>query len=58
MNQVKIKLIFFTILSIFISNCSNLNSTFINDDTKNEEEMQKTPLKSEDLLASKYQTDI
>ena len=34
MNQVKIKLIFFTILSIFISNCSNLNSTFINDDTK------------------------
>ena len=34
MNQIKIKLIFFTILSLFISNCSNLNSTFINDDTK------------------------
>ena len=34
MNQIKIKLIFFTILSLFISNCSNLNSTFINADTK------------------------
>ena len=34
MNQIKIKLIFFTFLSIFISNCSNLNSTLINDNTK------------------------
>ena len=34
MNQIKIKIIFCTILSIFISNCSNLNSTFVNDNTK------------------------
>ena len=34
MNQIKVKLIFLIFLSIFISNCSNLNSTFINDDTK------------------------
>jgi len=34
MNQIKIKLIFLTILSIFITNCSNLKSTSINDDTK------------------------
>ena len=57
MSQIKIKIIFFTILSIFISNCSNLNSTFVNDNTKRIDKYNKDGklLKS---YFKKYNSDL